>query len=651
MCSSLPSSPLTPLEGYQLWAVTYDCGNNPILSLEQRVLASLLPPLRGLDVVDLGCGTGRLLNIARNAGARSLTGVDVSPEMLNIARAKLGEAATLVCAECTGAPIPAGSADVIFCNFVLSYLDEPEELLSFAKSILRPGGSLFLSDVHPETAAAFDWRRGVSIRGEFKEIRTHPRPLNEIVALCKKENLELAIQLELAFGAEERVIFEKSGKGKYFDTIRERAAIYILQAKREKKPHGNAVVYENGLRIPNRIRGARFALGPSDSVASEVRIRGGRIDAIVAEDKRGSFTTGGDCVDLHGYLVLPGLVNAHDHLEFALFPRLGRGGYNNFLEWAADIHLSQAPEIARHRLVPKEVRLWWGGIRNILSGVTTVCHHNPFEPEVFSDDFIVRVLREYGWAHSLALDLTAARKKLQNPKDRPFFIHLAEGIDEQSAEEIFELWRAGGLDEHTVVIHGLGLGEKGRALLLSAGAGLVWCPSSNLFLFGKSMLSEEVRRFPKVALGSDSPLTAEGDLLDEVRCAHQRLQASETELYGYVTQQAARLVDLKNGEGVFRPGGVADLIAVRDTGRTPAETLTGLSYREVQLVLLGGRVQLVSLELRKRLPPGICEGLKPLSIEGVVRWIRAPLEWLFEETTRHLRNEIFLGGKQVCLGD
>jgi cytosine/adenosine deaminase-related metal-dependent hydrolase len=382
-----------------------------------------------------------------------------------------------------------------------------------------------------------------------------------------------------------------------------------------------------------------------------VRIRGGRIDAIVAEDKRGSFTTGGDCVDLHGYLVLPGLVNAHDHLEFALFPRLGRGGYNNFLEWAADIHLSQAPEIARHRLVPKEVRLWWGGIRNILSGVTTVCHHNPFEPEVFSDDFIVRVLREYGWAHSLALDLTAARKKLQNPKDRPFFIHLAEGIDEQSAEEIFELWRAGGLDEHTVVIHGLGLGEKGRALLLSAGAGLVWCPSSNLFLFGKSMLSEEVRRFPKVALGSDSPLTAEGDLLDEVRCAHQRLQASETELYGYVTQQATRLVDLKNGEGVFRPGGVADLIAVRDTGRTPAETLTGLSYREVQLVLLGGRVQLVSLELRKRLPPGICEGLKPLSIEGVVRWIRAPLEWLFEETTRHLRNEIFLGGKQVCLGD
>jgi cytosine/adenosine deaminase-related metal-dependent hydrolase len=651
MPGSLPSSPLTPLEGYQLWADTYDCEHNPILSLEQRVLASLLPPLRGLDVVDLGCGTGRLLNTARNAGARSLIGVDVSPEMLNVARVKLGEAATLVCTECTGAPIPAASADVIFCNFVLSYLDEPERLLSFAKSILRPGGSLFLSDVHPETAAAFAWRRGVSVRGEFKEIRTHSRPLNEVVALCKKENLELAIQLELAFGAEERVIFERSGKGKYFDTIREHAAIYMLQAKGEKKPHGNVVVHQNRPRIANRVRGARFALGPSDSVPAEMRIRGGRIDAIVADDKRSSLPTGGDCVDLQGYLVLPGLVNAHDHLEFALFPRLGRGGYNNFLEWAEDIHLSQAPQIARHRLVPKEVRLWWGGIRNILSGVTTVCHHNPFEPEVFSEDFIVRVLKDYGWAHSLALEPAAARKKRLNPKDQPFFIHLAEGIDEQSAQEIFNLWRAGGLDEHTVVIHGLGLGEKGSALLLSAGAGLVWCPSSNLFLFGKSMSSEEVRQFPKVALGSDSPLTAEGDLLDEIRCAHQRLQASETELYGYVTQQAARLLDLKNGEGVFRPGGVADLIAVRDTGRTPAETLTALSYRKVELVLLGGRVQLVSPELRKRLPLGICEGLKSLSIEGVVRWIRAPLDRLFEETAVHLRSEIFLGGKQVCLGN
>jgi hypothetical protein len=65
---------------------------------------------------------------------------------------------------------------------------------------------------------------------------------------------------------------------------------------------------------------------------------------------------------------------------------------------------------------------------------------------------------------------------------------------------------------------------------------------------------------------------------------------------------------------------------------------------------LAGRVQLASPELKQRLPQGACEGLQPLSMEGTVRWIRAPLDRLFEETVPHLQGDIYLGGKQVCLG-
>ena len=648
MSSTVAPSPLEPLDGYRLWARTYDHEHNPMLSIEQRILASLLPPLCGLDVVDLGCGTGRWLEAARNAGARSLAGVDISPEMLDVARAKLGDAATLVCAEFANAAIPAASADLIFCNFVLSYLDDPERFLHFVKTTLRPGGSLFLTDVHPRTATALEWRRGVSIAGAFKEIRTYRRPLDQIVELCKKENLELAIRLEVPFGIEERIIFERNGKQAYFDSISERPAIYLLQAMHRAKPRTD-ILRQDDLAGVNSIRAGRFAVGPSDSVRAEIHIRDGRVKTIASDERRESSLVTGD-IDLLDYLLLPGLINAHDHLEFALFPRMGRSGYRNSLEWAADIHRSQTHEITRQRQVPKQVRLWWGGIRNVLCGVTTVCHHNPFEPLVFSKDFIVRVLRNYGWAHSLPFEPEAARKKRHTPQGRTFFIHLAEGIDEQSAQEVFDLWRAGALDEHTVVIHGLALGAKGSALLRSASAGLVWCPSSNLFLFGKSLSAEELRRFPKVALGSDSPLTAEGDLLDEVRCARRTLQASDTDIYGYVTLKAAQLLRLENAEGRFLADGVADLIAVRDTGLTPAETLTASSYREVELVLLGGRLQLVSPELKQRFPVAACEGLQALSIEGVVRWIRAPLDWLFAETAAYQRSEIFLGGKRVCRG-
>jgi cytosine/adenosine deaminase-related metal-dependent hydrolase/SAM-dependent methyltransferase len=646
MASAAVSLPLAPSDGYRLWARSYDLEHNPMLSLEQRILGSLIPPMTGLDVVDLGCGTGRWLAAAKNAGARSLVGVDISPEMLDVARTKLANAARLVCGECATAEIPPASADLAFCNFVLSYLEAPGRLLRFAKIILRAGGSLFLTDVHPGTASELRWRRGVGAAGAFKEIRTHQRSINEIVGLCKNAELQLAVRVEVPFGPEERAIFKKNGKQEYFDRIGQRPAIYCLQAIPRDEPQTEESLDSRPYEV-NGIRTGRLALGPFDGVAATIRISRTRVKTITTPETRES-SAAPDIIDLRGYLVLPGLVNAHDHLEFALFPRMGRRGYRNSVEWAEDIHRSQSEEIIRQRQIPKQIRLWWGGIRNVLCGVTTVCHHNPFEPLVFSEEFIVRVVRNYGWAHSLAFDSQAALKKRQTPNGQPFFIHLAEGIDEQSAKEIFALQQAGALDEHTVVIHGLALEEEGSALLRAARASLIWCPSSNLFLFGRTMSPAEVRRFPRVALGSDSPLTAEGDLLDEIRCAHDTLVAPDAEIYGYVTNEAAEILHLENAEGRLRANGIADLMAMRDDGRAPAERLTASSYRDVELVLLRGRVQLLSPELKQRFPAAACEGLQALSMEGVVRWIRAPLDWLFAQTHKHVGDEIFLGGKSVC---
>jgi cytosine/adenosine deaminase-related metal-dependent hydrolase/ubiquinone/menaquinone biosynthesis C-methylase UbiE len=650
MASTTPTSCLSPADGYRLWAETYDLEPNPMLSLERRILEPLLPPLTDLHIVDLGCGTGRWLEALKGVGARSLLGVDLSPEMLGLAKSKLKSVATMVCADLADAPLVTASADVMLCNFVLSYVDDARKFLEMASKVLRPGGSLFVTDVHPETAAGLNWRRGVRSQGEFQEVRTQARTVKEVVSLCQNANLRVATFLEVRFGDEERVVFERQGKKEYFDHIRSLPAIYVLQLC-ARKTSAELVLRQSRSHTIGRLQDTRFALGPTASFQGEMLVSGSRIDSLHGETcVEASSRSLGTTVNLREYLILPGLINGHDHLEFALFPRLGKGGYSNFLEWAEDIHRTEAQVIAEQRQVPRETRLWWGGIRNLLCGVTTVCHHNPYEPEVFTHEFPVRVLKEYGWAHSLSLDPAAAVKKRETHEGHPFLIHLAEGVDEQSRTEILDLYRAGALDADTVIIHGLGLGQKGNALLRSADAGLIWCPSSNQFLFGRTMSSKEIRGFPKVALGSDSPLTGQGDFLDEVRCASRVLQMPAIDLYGYVTRQAARLLNLRNGEGKFSVGGVADLIAVRETGITPAETLANLSYREVELVLLGGRVQLASAEVRQRLPSSAYEGLQPLSIEGVVRWIRAPLRRLFERTVRHLHGDIYLGGKRVCLG-
>ena len=317
-----------------------------------------------------------------------------------------------------------------------------------------------------------------------------------------------------------------------------------------------------------RLTGARVALDARTAVPAELVIENGfvrQLNRVPARTRRSlgapdEVTT----VDLSGYLLLPGLINAHDHLEFNLFPRLGNGPYANFLEWADDIFRPEASPVREHLAVPKPVRLWWGAIKNLLCGVTTVCHHNPYDHEVFGGEFPVRVVSRYGWAHSLALEKDVAARFRATPDGGPFLIHLGEGTDAASAREIFELDRQGALDSRTIIIHGVGLDQKGRALAEKRGAALVWCPSSNLFTLGKTVGQDELRQHRRVALGSDSALTGAGDLLDEMRAANRATGVGSEELFEMVTRHAAQILWLARGEGQIQPGAVADLIALPD---------------------------------------------------------------------------------------
>ncbi|MFN8007668.1 MAG: amidohydrolase, partial [Terriglobia bacterium] len=106
-------------------------------------------------------------------------------------------------------------------------------------------------------------------------------------------------------------------------------------------------------------------------------------------------------IDLHGCQVLPGLINAHDHLGFGLFPRLGNGPYADAKTWATEIYRPDESPLRELLSVSKPTRLFWGGLRNLLSGVTTVCHHNPYDEMTFRNHFPVRVAEAYRWIHSL----------------------------------------------------------------------------------------------------------------------------------------------------------------------------------------------------------------------------------------------------------
>jgi hypothetical protein len=397
------------------------------------------------------------------------------------------------------------------------------------------------------------------------------------------------------------------------------------------------------------IQGGRCAIGPRESTRASIQITGGRVTRILnGLSLLPAATLGCPEIDLSDFLIMPGLVNAHDHLEFALFPRLANPPYRNYIDWGTDIHNKFPDVIAKHRAVPKDLRLWWGGIRNLLCGATTVCHHNPLWSELQREDFPVRVVQEYGWGHSLVLggDLRTARSV--TPEGRAFIVHACEGVDEEARKELWGLDRLELLDASTVLVHGLAIDHEGVALMRERRASLIVCPSSNNFLFGKLPDMSLLGKIDNVALGNDSPLTAEGDLLDEIRFAMHFCSISPQVAYRMVTEAPAAILRLGDAEGSIKVSGMGDLIAVRDTNQDAADRLQTLSMIDVEFVMIGGRVQLASEEIFERLPLPAKQGLEPLWIDGIIRWLRAPVKELFRKVEDILgTGEVRLGGRPV----
>src|SRR5262249_3998280 len=145
---------------------------------------------------------------------------------------------------------------------------------------------------------------------------------------------------------------------------------------------------------------------------------------------------------------------------------------------------------------------------------------------------------------------------------------------------------------NTVIVHGVAIDPAGFGRMAAAGAGLVWCPASNAFLFGRTAgirpLAEADGGRDAIALGSDSRLTGAGDLLDELRAARATGCAAPAELVAMVTTNAARLLRLRYA-GRFVVGGPADLIVVPRRGENAPESLLAARRRDVALVMVGGR--------------------------------------------------------------
>lgn len=289
-----------------------------------------------------------------------------------------------------------------------------------------------------------------------------------------------------------------------------------------------------------------------------------------------------DILELPQSDVRPGLINSHDHLHRNHYGRLGAPPYRNAYEWARDIQVRHRRLIeARHRM-PRRDALLIGAWKNLRSGVTTVAHHDQWEP-TFEDEFPLHVPRVENY-DSLGMSDAVPRPD----PCAPFMIHLAEGTDSASEHEVERLDELGLLTPKLIAIHGVAMRGEGLARFRASGAALVWCPSSNLFLFDQTCPESVFQGDVDILLGTDSLLTGAGDLLDELRVARSLGLLDDERLEASVGAVAARRLGIPLPS--FEVGSPADLIVL-------SRPLLEARANDVQLVLVGGSPRIIHPEL------------------------------------------------------
>jgi SAM-dependent methyltransferase len=136
-----------PRTGYRSWSESYDEPGNPIIALEEPAVWSLVESLAPGRALDAACGTGRHARRLAELG-HEVIGVDLTPEMLSRAAANVPGARFLE-ADLRDIPVQDGHFDLVVCGLALAHLpDLPGGVAELAR-VLRRGGRLVVSVLHP----------------------------------------------------------------------------------------------------------------------------------------------------------------------------------------------------------------------------------------------------------------------------------------------------------------------------------------------------------------------------------------------------------------------------------------------------------------------------------------------------------------------
>jgi malonyl-CoA O-methyltransferase len=179
---------------YRLWAPTY-AAETATSFLDDELARKMLHALPRTQLLDAGCGIGRRIQSIPGA-----IGIDQSSEML-----AAGGATNLVGSDIRSMPFASNRFDMVWCRLVLGHIPDPLVALREFARVCMPGGHIFVTDFHPDAAAAGHRRTLTDRIGAVHAIEHYVH--TDLVDLAAQADLELLEHRDGAVGPSVRSFY------------------------------------------------------------------------------------------------------------------------------------------------------------------------------------------------------------------------------------------------------------------------------------------------------------------------------------------------------------------------------------------------------------------------------------------------------------
>jgi 5-methylthioadenosine/S-adenosylhomocysteine deaminase len=387
-----------------------------------------------------------------------------------------------------------------------------------------------------------------------------------------------------------------------------------------------------------------------------ILIAGGKIQAIGSDV---AVPPGIRVVETRG-IILPGLVDLHNHLTWNVLPRWKPAKeFANRYEWQQlpmyGILLSSPyKEMFKRKLGCDMNR--YAEVKAISEGETSVV--GSLAPPEKCIEGLARNLDFYSGLYQssvlgverlryevfpLELDVATAvqiNTALDKKELTAFVVHLAEGkpTDASAAREFKIFAERGFLRPGVSIIHGVALNQSDFHVMAEKGVGLIWSPRSNLELYGATTdVVAALRQGVKIALSPDWSLTGSNGMLEELTVAvtwnsgQTPPVLANVDFIRMATEYPAELAGLGDKIGKLSPGYYADLLVLKKKAQDRYAAVVHSGPEDVELVMIGGEPVYGNPETMRDLLPD--QQLDTLTVCGVTKAIYFGSEAKLQGTT------------------